>query len=100
MAELFHVRTGDTDVIQLPNDLSNVEIDIDSQDIVSVYGTHSGDGRVGETAIRVNVHKGRADNLETFSDVINDETFDYAVFERGMWRGKMRLTVVTLEAEQ
>lgn len=89
--KLYHTRTGDNHTVELPNDLEP-EISIDSQDIVSVFGVHSDDGRIGSTKYRVNVDKGRADSYDEI-----EHEFEYVhIVERGMWRGNMRLTVVTL----
>lgn len=91
--ELFHERSGDSGTVECPNDISNVQVGINGQDIVSIMGTHSGDGRVGTTQYAISIMKGRSDRL----DNITLEDFDYVkIVERGLWRGNMRLTVVTL----
>ena len=90
---VFYERSGDGGTVELPNDIENIDIRVNGQDIVSVSGTHSGDGRVGTTEYAISVQKGRSDRLNTF----DLDEFNYVqIVERGLFRGNMRLTVVTL----
>ena len=91
--KFFHSQAGKGRTVGLPNDILNVEVSINGQDVVNIYGTHSGDGRVGTTEYTVGVEKGRVDSY----DEIEHDDFEYIkIVERGMWRGNMRVTVVTL----
>jgi len=91
--ELFYDRTGDEHTLELPNDIENVQIDINGRHIVSVAGTHSGDGRVGTTKYEVGVQLGTDASIDT---VEHDDFAYIKVVERGDWRGDMRLSIVTL----
>ena len=91
--QLFYQRSGDGHTVDLPNDIDNLKIAINGQDIVSVAGTYSGDGRVSDTTYRIDVQKGDEQTL----NVLDNDSFDYIeIVERGVWRGDMRLTVITL----
>lgn len=91
--KLFYERTGKGGTVELPHDLENIQVGVNGQDIVSIRGTHSGDGRVGTTEYQVGIEKGRSDT----KDEIQHDEFEYIkIVERGLFRGNMNLTVITL----
>lgn len=91
--ELFYAVSGDGHTVEFPNDLKDIDINVNGQDIVRIYGVHSGDGRVGTTEYTIDIQKSRSDQLDKFEL----DSYDYVkIKETGLWRGDMRLSVITL----
>jgi len=98
--QLFYTRSGNGHTVELPNDLENVELSLNQSgqhNIVSVTGTHSGDGRISTTEYQVGVQLGTDQSITT---VENGGAEYLTVVDRGDWRGDRRLAIVTLSEVQ
>ena len=94
--QLFYQRSGDGHTVDLPNDIENVHLNLDAagrNNIVSITGTHSGDGRVSTTEYQVDVQLGTNQSID---EVEHGDAAYLKVVDRGDWRGDRRLGVVTL----